>query len=156
VILACEVPLDLGLISAANEDQIAAAEALVDVSLHRSTADWGSHDVAPYLQDLGQRTFDTMSAAAVGGSDSTSRALDAAAAEGLREEYIRIHSYSEDIARSTIAAARSAERRRVARTLNEQAAQNCTPAATSQKPQLVLRRVAGALRRRFGARKDAS
>ncbi len=122
---AAEQPLDLPLVSQATEDQIKEADSLVDVSLRRSTSDWSSHDVPESLRTLGERTYQALATASVGGAPA---AVDSRLTmDELRAEYVELYRHSEAIARSSITAARAQERRRLQKRMKA-----ATSAAESQ------------------------
>lgn len=155
---AAEGPLALPLLSAASDAQIEDANDLVDVGLHRSTADWSSHEVPADLQSLGQRTYDAMSAASASGPGPA--AANPGTMDELRGEYVAMFRNAEAISRSSILAARADERRKVTKKRKAHDAaevadadQQPPPAPAAPPPKassdpLSVRRIAGAVKRR--------
>jgi hypothetical protein len=155
-LLAAEGPLRLPLVSGASDAQVEDAGSLVDVSLRRSTADWTSHELPPELQTLGQSTYDAMSAAAVSGPEEPADVNEEM--DRLRAAYVRLYRDAEAVARSTIVAARSDERRKVNKKWRAQVATDDAAdpsgAPRNTEPARSLRRLAGAVRRRSLVRRQ--
>jgi hypothetical protein len=105
--------LDLALIDRADPTQMRAAARLVDPSLRRARATWGSLGVDDRLVELAEETWSTFDRAATSGSfDNASVRSDL---DRLRENYVDLYSFSESIAQSSVWAAqrdaKSARRR---------------------------------------------
>jgi hypothetical protein len=112
---AAEEPLAVRLTSAATEEQVAAADELVDPSLRRAAPGWSELELPQNLRDLAERTYHELDARAV--DPEVAGAEKPEVLDEVRSEYARYYRESEAVARSSIRAARIRERRRVTRRL---------------------------------------
>jgi len=107
--------LDLALVDRADPAQMRAAARLVDPSLRRARATWGSLGVDDRLVELAEETWSTFDRAAT--SDSIDNASVRSDLDRLRENYVDLYAFSESIAQSSVRAAqrgaRAAHRRGV-------------------------------------------
>ncbi len=117
---AAEQALPFPLTSAATDAELAAADDLIDSSLHRSRSAWSGLGVPELLQRPAMRTFEALTALAT--------ARDASGSTGALTELDTLTaSYEADyqvftaIVRSTISAARASERRLVTEELKKAA-----------------------------------
>ncbi len=114
-----EQRLGVGLVSGATEAQLAAADDLVDPNLKRSPGDWSELAVPDPLRELAEETFVALNALVVqpdgaDGDPSTAR-LDA-----LRNAYADYFHAAEAVVKSSLNAARAAERRRIQREIDSE------------------------------------
>ena len=122
---AAERPLGLALTTGATEDQVEAADELVDPSLRRAAPGWQELELPVRLRDLAEATYQELD----------SRAVDPEAAgtekpevlDEVREEYARYYRESEAIVRSSIRAARVTTRRRVVKRMRGQQQKGARP-----------------------------
>lgn len=122
---AAEKVLPLQLLGAATHEQIQAADELVDPSLRRASPDWDELDLPAQLRELAERAYEALNAMRVapeGGAPSASPEL----IDATRELYARYYQDSEYVVRSSITAARTAERRRVTKEQEDQAVSGAT------------------------------
>lgn len=142
---AAEKPLSVELTSGASEEQIEAADELVDPTLRRVDPGWAELSLPPRLQDLAERAYHELDGLAIspGGGAGV---LSAVVLDELRSAYAAYYGDSEALVRSSIRAARMAERRRVTRRLKAKG----LPAQSGPRPEPGLRRRAVSLFRGGG------
>jgi hypothetical protein len=112
---AAERPLAVELTSRATQEQVRAADELVDPGLRRVAPGWAELELPARLRELAERTYQELDARAVEPEAlgiEKSEVLDEA-----REEYARYYRESEAVVRSSIRAARMTTRKRVAERL---------------------------------------
>lgn len=109
---AAERPLSIPLTSAANEDQLRAADELVDPSLRRAAPGWGELELPARLRELAETAYQELDSRAVDPEAAASEKPEVL--DEVREEYARYYRESEAVARSSIRAARATTRKRVA------------------------------------------
>lgn len=111
-----EGQLGLPMTSCATQEQLAAANALVDPGLQRAEPDWTQLQLPDELQSLGESAYAALQPLASGAPDDEG-AL--ARLDEVRDRYVAYYANAESVARSSIAAARAKERRRVAKHLQQ-------------------------------------
>lgn len=112
-----EEQLGLPLLEPAGEERLAAADALVDPSLRRAEPDWADLGLPADLQQLAEDAYSALGEVAVGSDTPVEKAQHRL--DEVRAAYADYYANAESVARSSIAAARAKERRRVTRELEE-------------------------------------
>nr|MBA2772568.1 hypothetical protein [Nocardioidaceae bacterium] len=103
-----------------SEEELAAADALVDPQLRRTERSWDGFDVPESLCELAERTYVALEARAID-VDGEAVADSAAELDELRAEYVVLYGQAETMVRSSLNAARAKERRKVLKQIkNEQ------------------------------------
>ncbi|MEP6666294.1 MAG: hypothetical protein ABJA81_07600, partial [Nocardioidaceae bacterium] len=129
-----EKVLPIELVSGATPAVIEAADALVDPSLRRTAGDWSELDMPAPLQEFAERTFHLLSSLAV---SPDGEVVDSPRAEldEIREAYTSHYRDSEALVKSSLNAAATAERRRIAKQQkNEHQGTQRKTAQTQQAP----------------------
>jgi hypothetical protein len=138
-----DATIELGLFNRATDEQISAADELVDPTLHRSAANWDELALPPRVLDLATRAYDTYGRLVGTGADGQveSRAdLDA-----LRDELNAYYDECFDVARTRTGAFARREKRKVARRVREEMRQAAAEQSTGVSE--LARRAVGRLRR---------
>ena len=110
---AAEGSLGLALTTGATEDQLKAADDLVDPSLRRASPGYDELELPTRLRDLAERAYQELDSRAVTPETPGTEKPDVL--DEVREEYARYYRESEAIVRSSIRAVRVTTRKRVAK-----------------------------------------
>lgn len=146
---ATEPALSVELTSGATEDQVKAADELVDPTLRRAAPGWSELELPARLRDLAERAYHELDSRAVD-PDGAVPETAAAVLDEVREGYARYYRESEAVVRSSFRAARARERRRVTRRLKARQSQDDrqVPPARGTAVQRLTHRAAVLLRGR--------
>ncbi|MBA3233746.1 MAG: hypothetical protein H0T17_07335 [Propionibacteriales bacterium] len=150
-----QLPLDL--VSSATSEQLADADGLVDVSLRRTDSDWAELDLPAPLHQLAERAYEALATLAGDGSQMQSAEADL---DSVRDDFVAYFHEAEALVRSSLNAARAAERRKLQKMhkaeLKEavvKARRESRPVLATPEPSLVarVRRGAGRVMRKVRA-----
>lgn len=140
-----DATIGMGLFEQATEEQLADADALVDPTLRRSSADWDELGLPARVLDLATRTYDTYGGL-VGTTpeeqDTTRAELDA-----LREELNAYYDECYDVARNRTGAFARRERRKAAKRVREEMRQAAAERTPWARARTIAGRAVGRLRR---------
>lgn len=136
---------DLGLVlDPAPEERPHPVDEFIDPKLRRMKPGWEDSSVPPYLQELGDRTFDVLGDLAEHGDSAAADDL-AERLQALRAEYSRIHSDALALVAPTLKRVREDTTRKVRRRVLAQAAKRqarqAPPPASPPAPQGLVHRV---------------
>lgn len=109
---AVEQALAINLVSGRDDEELAAADALVDPQLRRTELSWDGLILPEPLRELAERSFDALEAIAVSVDGAANQAPEVELDE-LRVSYADLYGDAEAMVRSSLNAARAKERRRV-------------------------------------------
>jgi hypothetical protein len=136
------------MIGAATDEQLAAADGVVDPGLRRSVASWDEYDVPTDLRRLAQATHEALDGLAASpdgaGGEAARKALDE-----VRADYADYYSYCEQVARTSAVAVRRDQKRKDAEAIRDlerqlRVAEQALTRASRQQAGTVSRRAAGA------------
>jgi hypothetical protein len=137
--------IEMGLFARATDEQLADADALVDPTLRRSSADWDELGLPARVLDLAVRTYDTygrLVGTTAADQEATRGELDA-----LRAELGAYYDECFDVARNRTGAFARREKRKVARRVREELRETPPEQSPAARAGAALRRTAGRLRR---------
>lgn len=103
--------LGLELFDRATAEEIEAADALVDPSLRRTEATWDEYDVPADLRSVAEATYRELGALVIG-SDHEPDESALGRLDGLRDDYASFYTSCEQVARTSILAARRDQKRK--------------------------------------------
>ncbi len=109
---ATEKVLPMDLVAGRSEEELAAADALVDPQLRRTERSWDGFDVPESLCELAERAYAALEASAIN-VDGQAGIDSAADLDELRAAYVALYGQAEMMVRSSLNAARAKERRKV-------------------------------------------
>ena len=113
-----DASLGLGLVSAANDEQLADANALVDPGLRRSVIDWDELGLPPRVRDLTRRVYETYGRLV--GTTADQQVEVRAELDALGSEFVDYYDEAYDVARSRTGAHARRERRKGVRRVREE------------------------------------
>lgn len=116
---AVENELGRDLVRGRTEEELVAADALVDPQLRRTERSWHGLSLPDPLRELAERSFAALEAVAVSVDGAESHGAEAELDE-LRASYAGLFSDAEAMVRSSLNAARTKERRRVTRQIENE------------------------------------